>query len=205
VSAKDSPAQYVFHALRERARPVLIELRDARGDRSVVTAAWAERHSLSSPMVLRYGTDLRDWWLEKPTRGLQLNIGIIELQASYRALSSKERAWMSKASASGGAMPDPEIQTLAEWIDVAGQLYREREEVIYCGPRPRPASQRRDRFAQHCEWFVEFQVNRILAKDIAKAFSVDRAAVEHATKRVASFLGLQRRSRPLGRPRKCET
>ena len=195
--------EYLFTTLRARCPQVLADLRDTRGGDVTVATEWASRHALNCPSVIDYACFLRGQWARSPRIAKRLGGGRIAGVGSYRPASEAEKAWVA-AQSHPGSQPHPDTETLSEWLRRATAQYRQLESIIYPNGRPRQPPTSRNELSRHCDWFVRVHVEGIRPAVLSRQVQCDRAAIERETKKVATLLGLQRRTWPRGRRSQCE-
>lgn len=189
---------YVFGAIKQFEPSLLEDLRARRrqGSRDVAKA-WSAAHSLDSPRVRAYVSEILQRWKDHPVEETSLRVQFgVALTGVYRELSAAESAWLVNLRDPNNhyAIPDPFRQSLRQWLRLATGLYREREALIYGGKkRPRRPPVIRDHSQKHCEWFVQTHVLGVRATDVARSERdpVTPKAVKTATKNVAALLGIR--------------
>jgi len=191
----DDAAHFVLKALKSRAPHLLEELRDAAGDDDVaIVNEWAQRHQLKTPLVTNILAKHRAWWRKYPQHASGLELGGIARVITGWMPSPREMKWVQQHT-HYSVLPDPRCETLAEWLNRATDLYRQRAQIT--GRTYRPI--REDTFLTHCDWFVQVHVMGVRPSRVAGATD---DAVEKATKKIAALLRLQRRRWPRGGSRK---
>jgi hypothetical protein len=189
----------ILDALRDRAPEVLVELRD--GPHTAEAArAWARRHHLDAPRLVRAAERLLDVWARSPKRAERLERNWISLNGIGASPSAAEREWRKAMLADDETLPLPHLESLGQWLERATAMYREIEAIAR--PHGRPRVVFKDPDPKRIAWFVDVQVRGLRPEHVAKAADVRRPAVVSATDEIAALLRLPRRRHGPGRPKK---
>ena len=190
----------LFQALERLTvgQQLLRELRDLRGDADVTS--WAARSHLDSPDIVEYAMGVREYWRHNPHRALQLNTNWLTVVVAEPDRGEKNQEWAS-TELGEHLLPRPR-ETERQFLLRQKGVFRDRRAFIGDErPNGRPNVAPPDVSPRHAEWFVFVNVAGERPTQLARRIDCDRAAVERATRKVASLLGVQRRTWPVGPPR----
>jgi hypothetical protein len=188
----------LFDTLLERARHVLVGLRETPDDSSAVRT-WAIENGLGCEQFIHRAIQMRSWWTSHPRAAEHMRRYWHNGFASYHAESDAEKAHRASLLSNDLILPQYG-ESLAAWLRRARQIHAELS--IHWRHLPRRMPRRPHEIERHVRWFVDIQVLGIRPTDLAKRESVDRAAVERATNEIAECLHITRRRYAKGRPRR---
>jgi hypothetical protein len=189
---------FVMGALKRRDLSALRRLRDATGELESVVAAWAKAQHLLSPVVNLYLQGVLHWWRHQPIHASRLTFDDAVHGGMFVVPSPRDEAWEQQQTHHRN-LPNPQHESLAEWLARARDLYQSRAAVQ---KHRRKRRLRRTEFERQCDWFIQVHVQGVRPSVVAKATGINRAAIERGTDRIAALLGLQRRRWRPGRPLK---
>jgi hypothetical protein len=178
----------VFRVLQDRARDVLIELRDGPGDLTAIQA-WAHRHYLDCPRIVREAKELREWWDEHPKNARLLTHHKLTLFAIHSDAPG-EAEWRAKKLADGLTLPQPHLETRTEYLARQRAMYDEIDGIC----RSRGGRHTREILPtrpsrREVEWFVDTQVRGFRGARVAGA-ALHRSSVTRAKHEICGVLEL---------------
>jgi hypothetical protein len=175
----------LFMHLRLSAPRVLEALRACSSPESI--ADWALVHHLDSPCIRQYAEHLLRDWVAHPAQAERL-------QPLFPALDL------------AGTTGSPPVILGPDFSCESKRSFLRRCAAAYDAQRPPRRSQRPairpQEWDRHCLWFVALQINDLGPTAIADRADVTPAAVDRATRDVASRLGLERRRFRPGRQKR---
>jgi hypothetical protein len=188
----------LFDALLERAKHVLVALRDTPDDPDAVRR-WAFDHGLECDLFVVQAVEMRSWWTSHPRAAEHMRRHWINAVAVYRQEGDDEKTHRAALLRDDLTLPQ-HGESQAAWLRRAKQIHAELS--VYSSPIRRRMPPRSHEVERHVRWFVDVHVLGLRPTEVAKRAKVDRAAVERATKNIAEGLGVARRRFPRGRPQK---
>jgi hypothetical protein len=202
----------LFESLRRIAPATLIALREvgaAIADRAegcpyscgvdcVRVAAvrhWAKAQSLFSPTILQYSHGLLAYWAWNPHKAQHLYT--LWRTPAWIVPSGEEDKWLKVTGARFEEWaPDPVNEPLNDVLGRVKALYYERAQFHEQTYLPKRSS-----LSAHCEWFVRVQVLEQRPSHVARTSCVVTQAVDSATRKIAQWLKIRRRTWERGRPK----
>lgn len=185
---------FVFGAIRTRARDVLDQVGGAAGDRDFIRT-WTARCHLASELIVDFLENQTRLWAKYPSE--RTSLSFIGTWGGFLIVETQAAGDWRERNANVENLPYG-FETLEHWLERARALHHDLQ--AHSRRRHRPTPIRWGEFARHCDWFVRLQVLGQSPTSIAQCDACDRAAVERGIARVARLLNVQRRRLQPGRP-----